>query len=128
VGAAAFVYETLRAARDRGLGVLLFSLDLDEIFALSDRIAVMFNGRLAGILPRAAATPEKVGALMTGTEGSDPQMTQMTQMKKQDTAIGQHSPLPPGVIRGPGSSNHFGGSPSHFGANHSPQEGSDERE
>jgi simple sugar transport system ATP-binding protein len=68
VGAAGFVYDTLCAARDRGLGVLLFSLDLDEIFTLSDRIAVMFNGRIVGVLPRAAATPESVGALMTGTE------------------------------------------------------------
>ena len=40
----------------RGLGVLLFSLDLDEILALSDRIAVLFNGRMAGVL--AVATPD----------------------------------------------------------------------
>jgi general nucleoside transport system ATP-binding protein len=80
VGAASFVYEMLRAARDRGLGVLLFSLDLDELFTLSDRIVVMFNGRIAGILPRAAATPEAVGALMTGAEIGNPQISQMTPM------------------------------------------------
>ena len=66
VEASRFVYRTLRQARADGLGVLLFSLDLDEILELSDRIAVMFNGRIAGILPRAQATPEAVGALMTG--------------------------------------------------------------
>jgi simple sugar transport system ATP-binding protein len=69
VEAARFVYRTLRQARERGLGVLLFSLDLDEIFELSDRIAVLFNGRLAGALSRAQATPERVGALMTGAAG-----------------------------------------------------------
>jgi simple sugar transport system ATP-binding protein len=70
VEASRFVYRTLSQARAKGLGVLLFSLDLDEIFQLSDRIAVMFNGRLAGILPRAVATPENIGALMTGSIAS----------------------------------------------------------
>ena len=70
-GATVFVYDTLRQARARGLGILLFSLDLDEILELSDRIAVMFNGRIVGLLDRAEATPERIGALMTGAE---PQM------------------------------------------------------
>lgn len=67
VEAARFVYQNLRSTRERGLGVLLFSLDLDEVLELSDRIAVMFNGRIVGILPRAEANPESVGALMTGS-------------------------------------------------------------
>ena len=66
VEASRFVYKTLREARAAGLGVLLFSLDLDEIMELSDRIAVMFSGKIAGILPRSQATPEALGALMTG--------------------------------------------------------------
>ncbi len=66
VEAARFVYKTLERAKADGLGVLLFSLDLDEVLRLSDRIAVMFNGRIAGVLPRAEATPERIGALMTG--------------------------------------------------------------
>jgi simple sugar transport system ATP-binding protein len=66
VEASRFVYKTLRNARQSGLGVLLFSLDLDEIFELSDRIAVMFNGRVVTVLPREEATPEIVGAWMTG--------------------------------------------------------------
>jgi ABC-type uncharacterized transport system ATPase subunit len=65
-GATVFVYDTLRQARARGLGILLFSLDLDEILELSDRIAVMFNGRIVGLLDRTEATPERIGALMTG--------------------------------------------------------------
>ena len=66
VEASRFVYKTLRDARASGLGVLLFSLDLDEVLELSDRIAVMFNGKVAGVLPRSQASPETVGALMTG--------------------------------------------------------------
>ncbi|HLV80633.1 MAG TPA: ABC transporter ATP-binding protein [Chthonomonadaceae bacterium] len=66
VEASRFVYRVLQEARARGLGVLLFSLDLDEALQLSDRIAVLFNGRLAGMLARGEATPERVGALMTG--------------------------------------------------------------
>ncbi len=65
-GATVFVYDTLRQARARGLGILLFSLDLDEVLELSDRIAVMFNGRIVGLLDRADATPDRIGALMTG--------------------------------------------------------------
>ena len=66
VAAARFVYKTLEEARARGLGILLFSLDLEEVLRLSDRVAVMFNGRIAGIVSRSQATPERVGALMTG--------------------------------------------------------------
>jgi simple sugar transport system ATP-binding protein len=66
VSATRFVHDILRSARDNGVGVLLFSLDLDEILALSDRVAVMYNGRIAGIVPRGEATPERIGALMTG--------------------------------------------------------------
>ena len=66
VEASRFVYKTIQDARAQGMGVLLFSLDLDEILQLSDRIAVMFNGRVAGILNRQESTPERIGALMTG--------------------------------------------------------------
>lgn len=66
VEAAGFVYKTLREARQTGMGILLFSLDLDEILLLSDRIAVMFDGVVAGVLTREEATPERIGALMTG--------------------------------------------------------------
>ncbi len=64
VEATRFVYESLRRGTANGLSILLFSLDLDEIFELSDRIAVMYNGQLAGILPRIEATQEAVGRLM----------------------------------------------------------------
>lgn len=58
-------FESINAARAAGMGVLLFSLDLDEILAVSDRIAVMYAGRLAGILPRAEADRSLLGHMMT---------------------------------------------------------------
>lgn len=66
IGATEFVRTRLRKASQRGAGVLLISEDLDEILALADRIAVMFGGRIVGILPAADATAEQIGLLMTG--------------------------------------------------------------
>lgn len=66
VGAIEFVHSQLVAERDRGKAVLLFSLELDEIMALADRIAVIFEGEIVGIIPREAASEEKIGLMMTG--------------------------------------------------------------
>ncbi len=66
VAATKFIHDALRKAAHEGLGVLLFSLDLDEIFEMSDRIAVMYNGAIAGVLARGEATVARVGLLMTG--------------------------------------------------------------
>jgi len=60
------VHEALRDATRRGAGVLLVSLDLDELLGVADRIAVLFGGRVAGVLDRADADPKKVGWLMLG--------------------------------------------------------------
>jgi simple sugar transport system ATP-binding protein len=69
VGAIEFIHNQLRQARDAGKAVLLVSADLAEILALSDRIAVMARGRFVALLPRAEATEEVVGSLMTGATG-----------------------------------------------------------
>ncbi len=66
VGAQAAIWAELRAARDNGLGVLLISADLDELIGLSDRILVMFDGRVTASLDPDAATPELLGTYMTG--------------------------------------------------------------
>lgn len=66
VGATEYVRKKLLAERDRGAGVLLLSEDLDEIMALSDRIAVIYEGCIKGIIPSAEATAEKLGMLMAG--------------------------------------------------------------
>lgn len=60
------IYQFLIEYRDRGNAVLLVSTDLTEILALSDRIVVMFEGKVAGEVPGETATEESLGMLMTG--------------------------------------------------------------
>ncbi|MBW4436458.1 MAG: ABC transporter ATP-binding protein [Pleurocapsa minor GSE-CHR-MK-17-07R] len=67
VGSIEFVHKTLVEERDKGSAVLLVSVELDEILALSDRIAVMFAGRIVAVLDRSEATEEKLGLLMAGS-------------------------------------------------------------
>ncbi|HYE83489.1 MAG TPA: ABC transporter ATP-binding protein [Clostridia bacterium] len=66
VGAIEFVHKKLVELRDEGKAVLLVSLELDEIMALSDRIAVMYDGRIVGILDARDATEKKLGIMMAG--------------------------------------------------------------
>jgi simple sugar transport system ATP-binding protein len=68
VGAAEFIHGQFLDLRAHGGGVLLISEDLEELFALSDRIAVMYAGRIMADLPAAEATVERVGLLMAGVE------------------------------------------------------------
>ncbi len=66
VGSIEFVHKTLVEQRDKGAAILLISVELDEILALSDRIAVMFDGRIVAVLAIGEATEEKLGLLMAG--------------------------------------------------------------
>lgn len=65
VRATDFVYRRLVDHRDAGGAVLLISMDLDEVLAMSDRIVVLAHGRVQGELPAATATRESIGTLMT---------------------------------------------------------------
>ena len=66
VGAIEYVGDRLRRAADAGLGVLLISSDLGEVFALADRIAVIYRGRIAGEMLRSGVDMERLGLLMGG--------------------------------------------------------------
>jgi len=66
IGAAEDVRAALLAAREGGSAVLLFSEDLDELFRLSDRIGVLFRGRLLGLRPAGELRREQVGLMMGG--------------------------------------------------------------
>lgn len=66
VGAIEYIHKRLVGERDKGKAVLLVSLELDEILALSDRIAVMYDGKIVAILDRVDATEQKLGILMAG--------------------------------------------------------------
>jgi simple sugar transport system ATP-binding protein len=66
IGAATLVGSRLIEARNAGTAVLLISFELDEIFALADRICVLFGGAFAGEFPRSEIDRGRVGALMAG--------------------------------------------------------------
>lgn len=66
IGAIEFIYAQLRAMRDAGCAVLVVSSELDEILALSDRVVVMNQGRIAGELRIDECTEARLGMLMTG--------------------------------------------------------------
>lgn len=68
VGAAEFVHERLVQKRDEGAAILLVSAELDEILALSDRIAVMYEGKIMRIFNAGEAGEDEIGLLMTGGE------------------------------------------------------------
>jgi simple sugar transport system ATP-binding protein len=65
VGAIEFVHKRLLAERDEGRGILLVSLESEEVRSMADRILVIFEGKIAGELPP-DATEEEIGILMTG--------------------------------------------------------------
>src|SRR5215212_6227756 len=75
VGATEAIHEALRTQRARGAATLLISEDLDELLALSDRIAVLFDGRVMGILPARGADLEEIGLLMAGATGHEPDVS-----------------------------------------------------
>jgi general nucleoside transport system ATP-binding protein len=64
VGSTEFIHRKLVSARDGGMAVLLVSAELDEVLSLADRIAVIYRGRIAGLLETGEATPEVLGYMM----------------------------------------------------------------
>ncbi|RUW37715.1 ABC transporter ATP-binding protein, partial [Mesorhizobium sp. M2A.F.Ca.ET.015.02.1.1] len=66
IGAARFIHEKFLAMRAKGCGIIVIGEDLEELLMLSDRIAVMYEGRIAGTLISADATVTRLGLMMTG--------------------------------------------------------------
>jgi simple sugar transport system ATP-binding protein len=68
VGSIEYIHRRLVEQRDAGAAILIVSTELDEVLAVGDRIAVMFDGRIVGILSGDDATYENLGLLMGGAE------------------------------------------------------------
>ncbi len=68
IGATEYIHQRLLAQREAGTAILLISEDLDETLALSDRIAVIYEGRIMDIVAREDAVSEKIGLLMAGVK------------------------------------------------------------
>jgi ABC-type uncharacterized transport system ATPase subunit len=72
VGSIEYIHSRIIQKRDEGCAILLVSTELDEILSLSDRIAVMFAGKILAILNAEDATREQLGLLMAGIQESSP--------------------------------------------------------
>jgi simple sugar transport system ATP-binding protein len=68
VGSIEYIHGRIIQKRNEGCGVLLVSPELDEVINLSDRIAVMFDGKIIDVMPAEEATKEKLGLLMAGVK------------------------------------------------------------
>lgn len=67
VGAIEFIHRRLIEQRDRGKAVLLMSFELDEIMNVSDRIAVIYEGKIVAIVKPEETTEQELGLLMAGS-------------------------------------------------------------
>ena len=66
IGAIEFIHQRLIDMRDRGAAILLVSVELDEVLSLSDRIVVMFDGKIVGEKENKNVTDRELGLLMAG--------------------------------------------------------------
>ena len=66
VGSIEYIHNRLLEKRDDGCAILLVSTELDEVMELSDRIAVMFEGKIIAVVDAKGATKEQIGLLMAG--------------------------------------------------------------
>ncbi len=71
VGAIESIQHLLLEQREAGTALLLISEELDELLTLSDRIAVMYEGEVMGIVNAEDADINEIGLMMTGTKRSD---------------------------------------------------------
>ena len=72
IGATEYIHKRLLEQREMGTAILLISEDLDEIRTLSDRIAVIYEGAIIGIVERGQATVEQIGLMMAGIAQQEP--------------------------------------------------------
>ena len=83
IGAGEAVQETLIAIRNQGKGVLLISMELDEILAISDRIAVIFEGKIVDVVDAEHTSKEELGSMMLGTVAAKTTRSTTHEDKKQ---------------------------------------------
>ena len=73
IGATEYVRRKILEQRKKGIAILLISEDLDEVMMLSDRVAVMYEGRIMGIVEPEKASIEDIGLMMTGVKRMEEQ-------------------------------------------------------
>ncbi len=78
VGSIEYIHERIVQERDEGSAILIVSTELDEVLALSDRILVMYRGRLVAETTPAETTPAEMGLFMAGAHTGDPEREEVT--------------------------------------------------
>jgi len=71
VGSIEYIHAQLVRKRDEGAAVFVVSAELDEVMSLADRIIVMYEGKIMGIVPAAEATKEELGLMMAGVPAAE---------------------------------------------------------
>jgi simple sugar transport system ATP-binding protein len=71
IGATEYIHQRLLEQRAKGTATLLISEDLDEILALADRIAVIYEGQIVGVVDRQKASVEELGLMMAGVRAAE---------------------------------------------------------
>jgi general nucleoside transport system ATP-binding protein len=71
IGASEYIHQRLIEQRSESTAILMVSEDLDEVFALSDRIAVIYEGEILGVVDAAATTRQAVGLMMAGVKSEE---------------------------------------------------------
>ena len=66
IGATEYIHKQLVKQRDNGVGVLMISLDLDEILTVCDRLAVIYEGKIVSVMDRRDANVDDIGLMMGG--------------------------------------------------------------
>ncbi|MDO9087536.1 MAG: ABC transporter ATP-binding protein [Anaerolineaceae bacterium] len=83
VGSIEYIHKRLIQKRDEGCAILLVSTELDEVMQLSDRIAVIYRGKILGIIDAKTATKELVGLMMAGIVPTEEEKQKLVSKKKQ---------------------------------------------
>jgi simple sugar transport system ATP-binding protein len=102
VGSIEFVHRRIVQQRDHGVAVLIVSAELDEIYALADRIAVMYEGKITGFRPPDVPV-EELGRLMAGGSDEPPagsESFQAPQITADTPAAGEAADTPAAVDAG----------------------------
>ena len=95
------LFEIIRGLKERGLAVIYISHRLEEIFTICDRVTVLRDGQLAGDLPIAQATPDRIVRLMVGRPLMD--LFRPEEAERRLEILADRSPAPVLEVRGLGS-------------------------
>jgi ribose transport system ATP-binding protein len=93
VGAKAEIYRTMSELAASGITIIMVSSDMEEVLGMSDRVVVMHERKIMGILPRRDATQDRIGSLMTGRDHAGAN-TVVTERALEPRIIGPHDGLP----------------------------------